>query len=255
MQGQKKHAVDVHDRQAPEFDARYEALAKDPYLSTFTYGRMKIEAMLDRELSSLPNGAKILDVGCGTGFNVGRLRDRGFDAMGVEPAVGMRERALERNPGVILDGDAENLPFPDASFDAVLSIEVIRYLADPVKSLREMRRVLKPGGTAFITAAPKLALNGYALINVVTSRVQVPTFTKVKHTFMTEGEALDSMKEAGFATSEVHGAFIGPWHALGRFSPALLGTILRSTEKADDFLSDLPLVKNLSNHFVLIGRR
>ncbi len=250
----KQHAVEVHDRQAPEFDARYKELARDPYSSTFTYGRMKIEAMLAAEMATLAPGSKILDVGCGTGFNMVRLRDQGFDVSGVEPAESMRRRALDQKLNVI-DGDSEQLPFADGTFDAVISVEVIRYLADPLKSIREMCRVLKPGGTAFITAAPALALNGYALINQVTARLPIPSFTKVKHTFVTEGSALRLMNDAGFAHAEVHGAFIGPWHVVARVAPSLVGQILRAAEKADDMVCDLPGVRNLANHMVLTGRR
>ena len=250
------HAVDVHSLQAGEFEERYRKLAEDPYRSTFTYGRKKIEELIDRELAELPRGAQALDVGCGTGFNVRRLRDRGLSVVGIEPSPAMRERAQRDNPGTeILDGDIERLPFDDGRFDFVLAIEVIRYLEGPDRALAEIHRVLKPGGLAIITAAPLWSLNGYALLNVVTSRVQLHNFTKVKHSFLTERSARQAMARAGFAQVDVRGVFLGPWQALGRLSPGVLAATLRRLETLEERLADRWPLRNLTNHLVLIGRR
>jgi SAM-dependent methyltransferase len=249
-------AIDVHTAQAAEFEERYRNLAADPYRSTFTYGRKKIEELIDRETAELRQGARVLDVGCGTGFNVRRLRDRGFSVVGLEPSPTMRERAQRDNPdSEILDGDIERLPFDDATFDFVLAIEVIRYLDGPDRALSEIRRVLKPGGLAIVTAAPRWSLNGYALLNVVTSRVQLHNFTKVKHSFMTERGARRAMERAGFGSFDVRGVFLGPWQALGRLSPSALAVTLRGLEAIEERLSDQWPFRNLTNHLVLIGRR
>jgi len=251
--GHKLRAVDLHHEQAAEFDERYDVLARDPYASIFTYGRKKIEELIDRELAG-EGALRALDVGCGTGFNVQRLRERGFDVVGLEPAEGMRARAQANNPGAeIVDGDAEALPFPDASFDLVLSIEVVRYLADPARAFAEMARVLRPGGRAIVTAAPLLSL--YALVNFVTARVEVPTFHRVKHSFLTEQSARRVARAAGFAAAEVHGAFLGPWHVLARVWPGALAATLRACEPLDDLLADRPILRDFSNHLVIVARR
>ena len=256
MNQHKVDAVRVHHEQAAEFDDRYRALERNPYDSTFTYGRSKIETIIDAELAHLPAGARVLDAGCGTGFTVGRLRAQGLEVVGVEPAEEMRRRAIAANPSAeIVGGDIEALPFPDGSFDALVSIEVIRYLADPSKALAECARVLKPGGVALITAAPRWSLNGYALINVVTSRLRVPTFTHVKHSFMSARSARRSMARAGFASTDVRGAFLGPWHVLQRFLPGVARAGMRALEPVDDGLANRPLLRDLSNHLVLVGRR
>jgi malonyl-CoA O-methyltransferase len=252
----KAHAIDLHTQQAADFESRYEAFARDAYGSTFTYGRKKIEELIERELLGLPAGTRALDVGCGTGFNVQRLAERGFAVTGLEPAEGMRERAQRLNPGsTIVDGDIENMPFADGSFDLAMSIEVIRYLKDPTRGLAEIARVLRPGGTAIITAAPMLSLNGYALINQVTSRVTIPTFKKVSHSFLTQSSAKRAALNAGFSSVEVHGAFLGPWHVLARFSKKALAAALRAYEPIDDLVSDLKPVRNFSNHLIIVARR
>jgi SAM-dependent methyltransferase len=256
MHEHKERAIDLHTEQAGEFAARYRQLHEDPYRSTFTYGRKKIEELLDRVLGDLPRGARVLDAGCGTGFTVQRLREHGYEAVGVEPSAGMREQAIANNPGVrILDGDIEHLPLPDSELDAVVCIEVLRYLKDPSTALRELARVLKPGGTAFITVAPLLSLNGFSLVNAVTSRVSIPTFTKFKHSFMTVASAERSARDAGFASVEVHGLFIGPFHALGRLSSRALATVLRKYEPIDELLAGRAALRDLANHLVVVARR
>jgi SAM-dependent methyltransferase len=252
----KAHAVDLHSRQAAMFEERYQRLRESPYSSTFTYGRKKIAERMDEELLDLPLGARALDVGCGTGYDVHRLRERGLEVTGVEPAPDMRARARENNPGVqIVDGDIERLPFPDGSFDFACAIEVIRYLADPALGVAELARVVKPGGKAFVTGAPRWSLSGYSLLNRLTGRVKVPTFVKVEQSFLTAAEAEALFRGAGFSDVEVHGLFLGPWHGVGRVSGLLLSKLLRVYEPIDDWVSDRPLVRDLTNHLVIVARK
>jgi len=84
---------------------------------------------------------KILDVGCGTGF-VSQLYPS-FDIVGIDISDGM----LSHNPHKWLKAPAEAIPFPDNHFDWVVCRSLLHHLDDPVVGLREMYRVLKPGGT------------------------------------------------------------------------------------------------------------
>jgi ubiquinone/menaquinone biosynthesis C-methylase UbiE len=248
--------VEVHTEQAQKFQDRYDLMTRNPYASTFTYGRYKIEELIEGEISGFPKGARALDVGCGTGFNVARLSEHGFDTVGIEPAQGMRAIARVNCPGTeIMDGDIERLPFPDASFDLVIAVEVLRYLAGPARAMSEVARVLRPGGTAIVTAAPRWSLNGYAAVNAITGRVRVPSFTYVEQSFLSTGDARRALAEAGFAAGEVHGVFLGPWHVLGRIAPRMLPRVLRTLEPLDDLLADRWPWRGLANHLVLVGRR
>jgi SAM-dependent methyltransferase len=252
----KTSAIEVQDTFAPKFDTWYRDLEKDPYRSTFTYGRKKVEAIIDRALADLGPESRVLDVGCGTGYHIGRLRQRGLDVVGIEPGEELRLRARQNNPGATIDdGDIDNLPFPEASFDAVLVIEVLRHLPDPRPGLGEVARVLRPGGVAVVTVAPRWSLNGYALINTVTSRVKIPTFTKSKQSFVSRPGAVRLMRAAGFQSVEACGAVLGPWQVLERVSPDLLARALRSFEPYDDRLSASRLFRGATNQVVLIGRR
>ena len=92
---------------------------------------------------------RILDVGCGTGANLLMLSQYG-DAEGVdvsEDALAFcRERGLEN----VKLGAAEELPYDDGTFDLVTALDVVEHLDDDVAGLREMRRVLRPGGRVLL---------------------------------------------------------------------------------------------------------
>ena len=102
------------------------------------------------DLAGVGGGQRLLDVGCGPGALTAELVSRaGADAVsGVEPsasfAAAVRERLLGTDIQVVA---AEQLPFPDDSFDATLAQLVVHFMADPVLGLREMGRVTRPGGT------------------------------------------------------------------------------------------------------------
>ena len=96
-----------------------------------------------RELWPAPTDG--LEIGIGAGHFAAPL---GI-GQGVEPAAAMREQAAARGIAVV-DGVAERLPFPNARFDAVLMVTAICFVDDPAQSVREMFRVLRPGGCAVI---------------------------------------------------------------------------------------------------------
>lgn len=91
---------------------------------------------------------KFLDVGCGTGANLEMLSQ-----FGMAEGVDVSDDALEfcRKKGLkVHKGLAEELPFPDESFDVVTALDVVEHLDDDVAGLKEMFRVLKKGGKTLI---------------------------------------------------------------------------------------------------------
>lgn len=91
---------------------------------------------------------RTLDIGCGTGYDL-RLLD---EVVGLDPSPEMLKIAKKTGKEVVL-GRAEKLPFPDASFDNVICLFGTLNICDAEKSVAEMSRVLKPGGTAVISVA------------------------------------------------------------------------------------------------------
>lgn len=98
------------------------------------------------------DGGKTLDVGCGVGAAVRALTVRGGEIDGIDPCEPAIERA-RHGPGTFWIGEATALPFQDASFDSVGSFTVLEHTSQPEVVLREMVRVLKPGGR-IVVACP-----------------------------------------------------------------------------------------------------
>ncbi|MCB0116692.1 MAG: class I SAM-dependent methyltransferase [Caldilineaceae bacterium] len=90
----------------------------------------------------------LLEVGCGTGNYVGTLQGlTRIRSTGVDPSAEMLSRARGRFPEVAFQhGQAESLPFDDAQFDLIISVDVIHHVQDRPAYLTEAYRVLRPGG-------------------------------------------------------------------------------------------------------------
>ncbi len=90
---------------------------------------------------------RALDVGTGTGHYACALADRGLRVIGLDPSAEMLSVARAKSAAVSwLRGVAEQLPFPDGTFDLVVSVTAIEFVRDPARTTAEICRVLKPGG-------------------------------------------------------------------------------------------------------------
>ena len=101
------------------------------------------------DLAGVRYGQRVLDVGCGPGALTAELVTRvGAAAVAaVDPSQPFVAAARERNPGAeVLRASAEQLPFPDRSFDAALAQLVVHFMSDPVAGLAEMARVTRRDG-------------------------------------------------------------------------------------------------------------
>jgi ubiquinone/menaquinone biosynthesis C-methylase UbiE len=248
-------SVTVHREQADLFERRYEQFERDPYFDSFTYSRLKLEQVLTRYLDDLPDGTKLLDVGCGTGDVLRRLGAR-FECAGCDPAAEMLEHARTANPNAQLAvASAEALPYEDGRFDAALCIEVVRYLDDPRPALRELARVLRPGGLALVTFAPLATTSLYPLVNAVTARVRLPGMTHVRQHFHTVRGAERLLAGAGFDRVDVSARYFGPFIYLNRLSRPAASALLRRWERIDDRLARVRALRNVSNLLVAAAWR
>jgi ubiquinone/menaquinone biosynthesis C-methylase UbiE len=127
---------------------RFSARIYDPFVSL---GERRGLAQRRRELLAAARG-RVLEVGAGTGLNVPHYPS-GIDELVLSEPVASMARRLERRaakragqPRVVV-APAERLPFPDDTFDTVVSTLVLCTVAEHDRALAEIRRVLKPGGS------------------------------------------------------------------------------------------------------------
>jgi ubiquinone/menaquinone biosynthesis C-methylase UbiE len=128
------------------------------------------------DAANITSGQRVLDVACGTGALTVAVADRvspggavlGLDANPEMLAVARRKHAdIEWH-----DGRAESLPFADASFDAVVSQFGLMFFDDRVAALREMQRVLRPGGRLAVAVCDALDQSpGYASLAALLERL------------------------------------------------------------------------------------
>ena len=127
-----------------------------PYLERQLAGRRDYAPWLGQELGYTESaGLRVLDIGCGQGvdlveFALGGARVTGLDLTPRHVELARAHLAALGLEGEVAQGDAEDMPFEDASFDRVSSMGVLHHTPDMPAALREVRRVLRPGGDARI---------------------------------------------------------------------------------------------------------
>jgi len=109
------------------------------------------------DLANIRQGSHVLDVGCGTGYTTEAVLKRlehgeviGIDLTPQQLGKAARNLNPERARLSLSRGDAENLPFKDEAFDAVVSVGALEYFPHPQRALQEMARVVKPGGKVVV---------------------------------------------------------------------------------------------------------
>ena len=108
------------------------------------------EAALDA--LGVGDGTRLLDAGCGSGLALVLAQRRGVVVTGLDASAGLLAVARDRLPDADLrEGDLEDLPYADDSFDAVTAFNSVQYTSDPIAALREIKRVAVPGSLVAIT--------------------------------------------------------------------------------------------------------
>jgi SAM-dependent methyltransferase len=111
---------------------------RSPPLGSPTYPvRAPLAAWIREEAGRTPAGARVLDVGCGVKPYYPWFAERASEYVGVD---------VVENQHADVQGSAEALPLPDASFDVVLCLQVLEHADDPAQVVRELRRVTAQGG-------------------------------------------------------------------------------------------------------------
>lgn len=155
MNTREQRVQEVFSR-AKEYAEAYEQTSAAGYLFNTRLERVS-------ELLADCTGGKLLDVGCGPGMMIGYLHSRHpgrFEFFGVDRSEPMiregRRRLAGSGPVRLLVGRIEQLPFPDAFFDVVLAMGVVEYV-DANLAIREVARVVRPGGIVITTMLNKLS--------------------------------------------------------------------------------------------------
>ena len=145
--GEPAATVEFFDQSAEEYYRSYEENSPGGY--ALRVRREKVLKLFDQP------GGKVVDVGCGPAVMTQAMLERGCSFWGVDPSPRMIEisrKLFQENERVhFLPGDAMHMNFPDGQFDAVLCMGVIDALHDRHQAVREMLRVLKPGGTLIVS--------------------------------------------------------------------------------------------------------
>jgi SAM-dependent methyltransferase len=206
-----------------------------------------IEPLLDA--ANVRRGARVLDVATGPGYVAAGAAERGAEAVGVDVAEAMVALARERHPDVeFRRADAEALPFPDASFDAVVANFLVLHLGRPERAAQELTRVLAPGGRIALSAwdLPERARFLGVFLDAIAAAAatppadipQGPDFFRFSH----NDELAGLLRGAGLENIEVETlAFTHPFTSADQLWDGLLaGTvrtsalILRQTQDTQD---------------------
>jgi ubiquinone/menaquinone biosynthesis C-methylase UbiE len=141
--------IEVHSRLAADYEAT------EPHFRPENRAKVRRNLL---EVADRAGTARLLDIGCGTGFVIGLIGDTFSEIHGIDPTPAMLERVdLARGNITLHEGVAETLPFNDGYFDVVTAYSVLHHLADHRPALAEAARVLHPGGVFYVDLEPNRA--------------------------------------------------------------------------------------------------
>ncbi len=212
-------------------------------------GRLRSErrAAMYRDAGSLGPGRKALEIGCGIGIFTALLSKSGADITAVDLSPVLIERARAQNPVPnikYLVMNVEKIGFPDNTFDCVYGSSVLHHL-DLHKTLPEMLRVLKPGGTLVFTE-PNM-LNPQVLLQKNIKPLGALLGDSPDETAFFRWEVNKFLLAAGF--SDVKTApfdFLHPW-VPGALAPAM--------DKLGALLERLPLLKEIAGSLLITATK
>lgn len=193
--------------------------------------RQTVGAMLDA--ARVTRGTRVLDMCCGPGMLAAGALQRGAEAIGLDFSGAAVELARKLVPkGNFQQGDAQALPFPAASFNAVLCGYGLMHLPDPAAALRETLRVLRPGGRTAVSVWDATGF-GFALVyEAVRARGSMDVALPHGPDFFQFGspERMSAtLTEAGFADVEAY-SINQDWHVAN--ADRYIESILTGTVRA-----------------------
>jgi ubiquinone/menaquinone biosynthesis C-methylase UbiE len=203
-------------------------------------------------------GLKVLEIGCGLGTDGAQFAEAGADYTGVDLTDAAVELARKRFELFGLSGqfrtaDAENLDFPDASFDLVYSHGVLHHTPETGKAIREINRVLRPGGRAVVMLYHRDSYN--YRINISLRRragahlLRADWGIKLVHSIT--GEPIDSLREHARLLQTERASYLAPQEFLNQNTDGAGNPLARvySRAEARELFKDFSEVK-LQTYFL-----
>jgi SAM-dependent methyltransferase len=212
-----------YDPIAPHYDIRYGG-----------NGLEGIAGLL-RQLAAEAGGdkARLLEVGCGTGYWLSLLAAHVGWIFGLDLSAGMLRQARRRSPApVVAQGQARSLPFAGASFDLVICVNALHHFLDPRAFIAEARRLLRPGGALVsVGMDPHAGRDRWYLYDYFPGTLETD-----RRRFPSAGTLVDWVKAAGFESA----AWLTPEHIL-------------NTQRGRAVLDDPFLQKHGTSQLVLLS--
>lgn len=204
----------------------------DPVALLRQESKTKIPWVLEkiRASTSVQTGLKVLDVGCGAGFLSNRLSEEGFDVHGIdvsEESLYVAQKYDKTGRVQYQKADAYQLPFPDAHFDIVTAMDFLEHVDKPEDVVKEISRVLKPGGLFFFHTFNRNWLANIVIIKLVEILVKnTPKHMHVIELFITPEELTQFCKNQ-------HMNVLGMTGIRPRFSTITLRSLLKRSVPED----------------------
>ena len=207
MANAKRNDLEIYDTVAAQWwsdDIRWVRTLKN-----LVPGRL---AWFDRHIDW--QGKAVLDLGCAGGFMAEAMTEKGAAVTGIDPASqaidAARARARQVGQAIRYDvGVGEALPYADAVFDAVVCVDVLEHVTDLDQVVREIARVLKPGGVFLYDTINRNPLARFATITMAEDVLGLlPKGTHDPQMFIKPSELAKSMQAAGLSVGPMTG--LGP---------------------------------------------
>jgi ubiquinone biosynthesis O-methyltransferase len=196
---EKKRMYFYEEVLAPEFDSKMNM-----------YDTLKRVEVIYNELLSPEkydlNGKTLLDAGCGTGWFSKPAAERGAKVTSMDLGEKLLEEVKKKCESTRVVGSIMEMPFEDNSFDYVVSSEVIEHIPDANAAIKELYRVLKPGGTLVLTTPNKVWYFAIWFANTFKLRPY-----QGLENWLSQGELRRMLQGAGFQVETMHGIHLFPF--------------------------------------------
>jgi 2-polyprenyl-6-hydroxyphenyl methylase / 3-demethylubiquinone-9 3-methyltransferase len=195
----------IYDKYGDRWYTAYD----DPIALLRAESKIKTPWIYERILNLASKDVKVLDVGCGAGFLANDLARKGLSVTGVDlspESVKVAAAHDETNSVRYEVADAARLPYPDQSFDVVTAMDFLEHVEDPAAIIKEMGRVLKPGGLFFYHTFNRNFLCWLVVIKMVEWIVKnTPKHMHVLRLFIKPSELEAYCQNSGMRTIDITG--------------------------------------------------